>query len=245
MKDDGVKRALAYFTSTFSSYSGCRQYRENITAAREEVGEGAPEIDKLRFGFNHPGFIDAMTDRVQAALDEIPAERREKTRLIFTAHSIPIAMSSGCEYESQLKESCRSVTEQLGRDSYDLVYQSRSGPPHQPWLEPDICDHLKQLHESGSATDVVVIPIGFTSDHLEVLYDLDTEARQLCDNMGMNMVRAGTVDIHPRFIAMIRKLVEERLSDTPARQSLGALGPCHDICPEACCPSGRPTRPPA
>lgn len=239
MRDDGIMRALAFFTSTFSSYSGCRQYRENIAAAREEVGPGAPEIDKLRFGFNHPGFIDAMADRVQAALDEFPPERRQNVRLVYTAHSIPIAMSTGCEYVNQLNESCRLVTEQIGRDSFDLVYQSRSGPPHQPWLEPDICDHLKSLHETAKVTDVVVIPIGFISDHMEVLFDLDTEAKQLCEQLGLNMIRAATAGTHPRFIAMIRELIEERLADTPTRLALGTLGPCHDICPEDCCPSGR------
>jgi len=239
MRDDGIKRALAFFTSTFSSYSGCRQYRENIAVAREEVGPGAPEIDKLRFGFNHPGFIDAMADRLRTALDEIPPERRDNARLVYTAHSIPIAMSTGCEYVNQLNESCRLITEQIGRDSFDLVYQSRSGPPHQPWLEPDICDHLKDLHETAKVTDVVVIPIGFTSDHMEVLFDLDTEAKQLCEEIGLNMIRAATVGTHARFITMIRELIEERLTDTPTRQALGTLGPCHDICPEDCCPSGR------
>lgn len=242
MRDDGVKRALAFFTSTFSSYSGCRQYRENIAVAREKVGPGAPEIDKLRFGFNHPGFIDAMADRVQTALNEIPSERRGSARLVYTAHSIPIAMAAGCEYVNQLNESCRLVTTQIGRDSFDLVYQSRSGPPHQPWLEPDICDHLQALHESGAAHDVVVIPIGFISDHIEVLFDLDTDAKQLCQQIGLNMIRAATVGTHPRFITMIRQLIEERLSDAPNRLALGTLGPCHDICPEDCCLSGRPVK---
>lgn len=245
MKADGVKRALAFFTSTFSSYSGCRQYRENLIDARAQVGEGVPEVDKLRFGFNHPGFVAAMSERVQTALSEIPDERRAASRLVYTAHSIPQAMAAGCEYENQLRESCRLITEQVGQKEFDLVYQSRSGPPSQPWLEPDVCDHLQKLRDAGQATDVVVIPIGFISDHMEVVFDLDTEAKQLSDQIGLNMVRAGTVGTHPRYISMIRELIEERLGSSQERLAVGNLGPCHDVCPPDCCLSGRPASRPS
>jgi len=242
MKADGITRALAFMTSAFSSYSGCRQYREDVIRAQAEVAEGTPEIHKLRVFYNHPGYIEPMRERVQAALDQISAERRGTTQIVYTAHSIPNAMAAGCDYEQQLKESCRLVSESFPDQSWRLVYQSRSGPPTQPWLEPDICDYLNELHESGEVTDVIVSPIGFISDHLEVLFDLDTEAKALCDEIGLNMIRAATVGNHPRFITMIRELICERMSNTP-RACLGEYGPSHDVCPEDCCLSGRPTRP--
>jgi len=239
MKQDGVKRALALVTSVFSSYSGCRQYLEDIERARAEVGEGAPQVDKLRTFFNHPGFIDTMQDRVQTALDQIPKERHNATQIVFTAHSIPLAMASGCDYEKQLTEACRLVMEAFPAQSWRLVYQSRSGPPSQPWLEPDVCDYLRELHAGGKITDVVLVPIGFISDHMEVLFDLDTEARQFCHEIGLNMVRAATAGTHPKFIGMLRELVMERTSGAE-RRYLGTLGPSHDECPADCCPSGRP-----
>jgi ferrochelatase len=244
MRDDGIKHALAFMTSAFSSYSGCRQYRENVTQAQAEVGEGAPKIDKLRTFFNHPGFIDTMKERVRAALDQTPAGRQAKatTQIVFTAHSIPLAMASGCAYEAQLQESCRLVAEAFPEQSWRLVYQSRSGSPTQPWLEPDVCDQLRKLHEQGEVTDVVISPIGFISDHMEVLFDLDTEARNVCAELGLNIIRAGTVGTHPGFIDMIRKLIVERTSGA-ARKCLGQLGPSHDVCPIDCCLPGRPTIP--
>lgn len=239
MRGDGVQRALAFMTSAFSSYSGCRQYREDIARARTEVGEGAPEVDKLRVFFNHPGYIDPMRERVQAALDRIPADRRVATRIVFTAHSIPAAMASGCAYEAQLRESCRLVAECFPEQPWELVFQSRSGPPSQLWLEPDVCDYLRELHADKQVTDIVIAPIGFISDHLEVLFDLDTEAAALCAELGVNMVRAATVGTHPRFVGMIRELIEERIRGTE-KLCLGELGPNHDVCPPDCCLSGRP-----
>ena len=234
MAADGVQRALAFVTSAFSSYSGCRQYRENIMAAQATVA-AAPQIDKLRVFFNHPGFIEPIVERTQDAFQQIPAERRNDALLVFTAHSIPQAMADGCRYETQLREACRLVAEGLGQSDWDLAYQSRSGPPQQPWLGPDIGEFLQQRHTTGNLRDVVVVPIGFISDHMEVLYDLDTEVRQLCDQLGINMVRAATVGAHPRFIRMIRELIVERMTDTPQRLALGTLGPNHDVCPEDCC----------
>lgn len=241
MANDGVQQALMFVTSAFSCYSGCRQYRENVMAACDEVGPGAPRFDKLRVFFNHPGFIAAMVDRVQAALAELPPAHRDTARVVYTAHSIPLAMASGAEYENQLLEAARLLNERIGANPWKLVYQSRSGPPTQPWLEPDVCDYLRELHAQGES-HVAVVPIGFLSDHMEVLFDLDTEAKELCEQLGMTMVRAGTAGTHPAFIRMIRQLVAERMDDSVERLALGELGPSHDVCPEDCCPSGRPPR---
>jgi protoporphyrin/coproporphyrin ferrochelatase len=246
MAANGVKHALAFVTSAFSSYSGCRQYREDIARAQQEVGPAAPRIDKLRVFFNHPGFIEPTIELVSDALAQIPIDRRDDAQLIFTAHSIPQSMADGCRYEEQLREACRLVGAGVGRDNWQLVYQSRSGPPQQPWLDPDVLDFIRQQHATSPLTDVVVAPIGFISDHLEVLYDLDTEAKRLCDELGINMVRAATVGTHPRFIHMIRELIEERLADSPVRLALGTLGPKQDVCPDDCCvcppAAARPTR---
>jgi protoporphyrin/coproporphyrin ferrochelatase len=241
MRDDGVKRALAFFTSAFSSYSSCRQYLENIAAAQMEVGAGAPEIHKLRAYFNHPGFIEPMVERVRDALDEFTADSRTAAHIAFTAHSIPLAMAKNCRYEAQLLEADRLVAESLAwpSDRWRLVYQSRSGPPQQPWLEPDVVDYLRDLHRDG-VRDVCVVPLGFISDHMEVIYDLDTEARKACDDLGMRMVRAKTVGTHPRFVRMIRELIVERIEGHRERPALGSLGPSHDECAADCCASGRP-----
>ncbi|HVX11197.1 MAG TPA: ferrochelatase [Pirellulales bacterium] len=240
MADDGVHRALAFFTSAFSSYSGCRQYRENVADAQREVGARAPHIDKLRGFFNHPGFLAAVSDRVGEAIDRVPAAHRPTTRLIYTAHSISRTMADNCRYEAQLAEACRLVSLSLGRDDWRLAYQSRSGPPSQPWLGPDIGDELRRAADEGIRA-VVVEPIGFLSDHLEVAYDLDTEAQALAGELGLHMVRAATVGTHPRFVAMIRELVLERLTSGSTRQTLGRLPPCADVCPADCCLP--PTRP--
>jgi ferrochelatase len=245
MTADGVHHALAFITSAYSSYSGCRQYREDIARAQQEVGPSAPAIDKLRVFFNHPGFIAPMIERTNAALSQIPTERPAAASLIFTAHSIPQAMADGCRYELQLREACRLVAEGVGRSEWHLVYQSRSGPPQQPWLEPDVRDFLRSEHSRSTVQDVVIAPIGFISDHLEVLYDLDTEAKQLCDELGINMVRAATVGTHPRFIRMIRELIVERMTGSADRPALGTLDPNHDVCPDDCClyTPGRPVSP--
>ncbi|MCA9163513.1 MAG: ferrochelatase, partial [Planctomycetales bacterium] len=244
MQAAGVRRALAFVTSAFSSYSCCRQYRENIAAAREQVGPGAPEIDKIRAFYNHPGFIETVADHVRQALQQLPAESRANSEIIFTAHSIPMAMAGGCAYESQLLEASRVVAEQLEHPRWKLVFQSRSGPPSQPWLEPDVCDYLQELHANSDVRDVVISPLGFVSDHVEVLYDLDTEARQTCEELGIRMARAATAGTHPRFVRMVRELIEERLYDRAERPACGELGPVPDVCPVDCCPSGRPAGPP-
>ncbi|MHC4877064.1 MAG: ferrochelatase [Planctomycetota bacterium] len=239
MKDAGIKSALAYVTSAYSSWSGCRQYRENIEDACAGLGDGAPAVDKIRVFYNHPDFIAATVDRLQEALDQIVEERRSTSRIAFTAHSIPNSMADTCDYVKQLTETCRLVAEALDIDDdrWDLVYQSRSGRPQDPWLEPDIVDHLKSLHTAG-VTDAVVAPIGFLSDHMEVLFDLDEEALLACQDMGLNMLRAGTVGSHPRFVQMLRKLIQERTAGVP-RECIGHFGPNHDVCPVDCCPAPR------
>lgn len=233
MQRDGVRRALGFFTSAFSSYSGCRQYRENIAAAQAAMGEDAPQVDKLRVFFNHPGFIEPMIERTQAAFAQIPAERREQAVLLFSAHSIPLSMAGNCQYEQQLREAARLIAQGVNHPEHQLVYQSRSGPPSQPWLEPDVGDVLKELAAAG-ARDVVLVPVGFISDHMEVMYDLDHEAHDLAGELGIHFVRAGTVGTHPRFVRMICELVQERIGGGE-RPALGTLGPSHDVCPVDCC----------
>ncbi|CAN5562705.1 ferrochelatase [soil metagenome] len=232
MAADGIKKALAFVTSAYSSYSSCRQYLENIAEARDQVGSSAPQIIKLRAFYNHPLFIEANVDCLQAALSTIPEARRASTQIAFTAHSISQSMADNCQYESQLRETSRLISLAANRDSWRLVYQSRSGLPTQPWLGPDILDYLKELKRS---TDVVIAPIGFVSDHMEVIYDLDTEARQFCDEVGLNMARASTAGTHPLFIRMIRELVLERINPGAGRRFLGAQGASHDVCPTGCC----------
>jgi ferrochelatase len=227
MADDGVGRALAIATSAYSSYSGCRQYIENIAAARAAAGPGAPAIDKLPPFWRHEGFVAANAERVAAALALIPAERRRDARLVYTAHSIPLSMAATCRYEEQLVETARRVSERAAHEEWALVWQSRSGPPTQPWLEPDILDHLRALARNG-VRDVVISPLGFLSDHMEVMYDLDCEAAALCRDLGLNFVRAGTAGTHPCVIAMLAELIEERQS--------GADLP---LCAADCCPAPR------
>ncbi len=240
MRDDGVRRALAFVTSAYSSYSSCRQYRENIAAAQAEVGAGAPRVDKLRVFYNHPGFIEACADRVYEARTQFSQLEQSDVRLIATAHSIPCSMAQTSAYETQLRETARLVAESAGFENWELVYQSRSGSPTQPWLGPDILDYLRNLHEDG-VNNVLLAPIGFTSDHIEILYDLDIEARQLAITLGMKMVRAATAGTHPVFVRAIRELVEERISLFRPRTSIGRFGPNQDCCPEDCCPAPQST----
>ena len=237
---------MAFFTSIYSSYSSCRQYLEDIERARATVGDAAPQVDKLRSAFNHPGFIAPTAESVADALRRVPAQRRSEARLVFTAHSLPAAMAEQCAYEAELREVGRLVTEALQVSPWSLAFQSRSGPPSQPWLEPDVCDYVRQLRQQEpQLRDVVVAPIGFIWDHMEVVYDLDTELRQACADLDLNMIRAATVGTHPRFVTMVAELIAERLNGTAERPALGRLGPGPDVCPADCCPTppvaGRPS----
>jgi ferrochelatase len=216
MRDDGVKRALAFVTSAFGSYSGCRQYIENIERARAEVGQNAPLIDKIRPFSAHPRFLEAMTDRVRVAMQELP-----EGRLMFTAHSVPISMSQSSPYVRELEQACAAVAEAVGRGpEWRLVWQSRSGPPTQPWLEPDVADALREAR-----TDTILVPIGFLSDHMEVIYDLDVEARKEAAALGIRLARARTVETHPAMIEMIAEALEQE----------------HEVCLAGCCAA--PIRP--
>lgn len=229
MQADGIGRALVYVTSAFGSYSGCRQYIEDMDYARAAAGPVAPVLDKLPGFHNHPGFVATVADRVAGALHRVPCERLAEATLVFTAHSIPTAMAETSPYLAQLREACALVAQRLGEPRWMLAFQSRSGPPSQPWLGPDILDVLRRAREDrGPGADVVVSPIGFVSDHMEVLYDLDTEAAALAGQLGLNLYRAGTPGIHPRFVSMIRELVEAQLA-----------APVAYICREGCCPPGR------
>ncbi len=235
MVADGRKRAIAFFTSMFSCYSGCRQYRENLAAAQLAVGDVAPKIEKIRKGFNHPEFIAAQTDCLLDALVKLPDESRAEAIVLFCAHSIPKVMADNSRYEEQLRESARLICKAANHKNWELVFQSRSGAPQQPWLEPDVGDRIEQLHSERNLKQIVVLPLGFISDHMEVLYDLDHEASELCKKKGIQFVRAATVGVHPRFISMIVDLIEERLSCDTDRPYLGGYGPSHDLCPANCC----------
>ncbi len=235
MADDGVERALAIATSAYSSYSGCRQYLDDIEAARLSVGDKAPRIDKVRAYFDHPGFVTPFIDSTEASLTRLegPAE----AHIVFTAHSIPESMADCCDYTAQLGEVARLVVGGLSSaHSWTMAWQSRSGPPAVPWLGPDINDHLEDLAGSG-VESVVVVPIGFVSDHMEVVFDLDTEAAHTASGLGMAFERAATPGTapDPRFVGMLRSLVEERLDPTRDRIGMSGLAARPDTCPTGCC----------
>jgi ferrochelatase len=254
MRDAGVRRAVAFVTSPFGSYSSCRQYLEDIASARAAVGPHAPVVDKLRHYHDHPGLVRPLADGVRAALDTLPATRRDRTRLVFTAHSIPLAMArtagpDGGRYQAQLLETAGLVAAAAAPDlGWDLAWQSRSGPAHVPWLEPDINEHLADLAAGGTGA-VVVSPIGFVSDHLEVLWDLDTEAAGTAKQVGLAFARAATPGADPRFVAMVRELVTERIAAErqPGGSGAGPVAPRHGLgglpvwhtCPGRCCPPPR------
>jgi ferrochelatase len=238
MRADGVGRAIAFVTSAYGSYSSCRQYLQDIDAARAALGAGAPVVDKIRHFHDDPGFVDPHADAVRTAVSAADAER-----IVFTAHSIPVAMAAqagprGGRYEAQLRETAALVAAAAAPQlSWDLVWQSRSGPPQVPWLEPDINDHLQALAAAGTA-GVAVSPIGFVSDHLEVVWDLDTEAAATAKRLGLRYARAGTPGTDPRFVAMVRRLVQERLDGSGPSHRLGSID-VWDACPDACCPPPR------
>ena len=255
MRADGVTAAICVMTSAYSSYSGCRQYRENLADAVAEVeadGQGpAPRLDKLRHFFDHPGFVEPMVDSVVACVERLAADGVVAPRLVFTTHSIPTASAEtsgpeGGAYVAQHREVAALVAAAASarvelQDGWDLVYQSRSGAPQIPWLEPDISDHLAALTADG-VPGAVIVPIGFVSDHMEVVWDLDTVALDDARALGLPALRSATVGTDPRFVAMVRELVLERVGSAEPR-ALSPLGPMHDVCPGTCCPNPRGERP--
>ena len=256
MRDDGITRAACFVTSAYSSWSSCRQYRENLYDAVAPLGPGAPGLDKLRHYFNHPGFVEPVAEAVAEALVELPDRARTGAHLVFVTHSIPVAMNEGSgpdggayvrQHLDVAEAVAARVAEETGRShEHSLVYCSRSGPPSVPWLEPDVNDHLTQLAADG-ATGVVLVPVGFVSDHMEVIYDLDTEALETARELQLPAVRAATPQGDARFVTMVRELLLERAEaergEPVERPSTGAIGPMWDVCPVGCCPNPKGERP--
>ena len=235
MAEDGIRTALAFVTSAFGSYPSCRAYMEEIERARAKVGPAAPEIHKLRLYYNHPGFIEPMAQRICEALDRVPVERRATARLVFTAHSLPVSLAERSPYRQQLYEACALAAERAGRSQWDLAYQSRSPRSAVPWLEPDVAQLVCRLAEHEGPKDIVVAPIGYLLENIEILYELDVQLAELCGDLGINLIRTAPIGTHPRFVQMIRQLVLERIEPSAPRLALGASGPWPDLCPADCC----------
>lgn len=254
MREDGVTRAACFLTAAYSSYSSCRQYRENLADAVADV-PGAPVLDKLRAYFNHPGFVEPLVDATLAGLADLPGGVRDGARLVFVTHSLPVSASDssgprGGAYLQQHRAVAGEVAERIHQETgrrvlHDLVFCSRSGPPQVPWLEPDVNDHLERLAAQG-ATGVVIVPLGFVSDHMEVVYDLDTEALATAARLGLPAVRVPTAGLDPRFVAVVRDLLLERAAlergERVTRATVGALDPLPDLCAAHCCPNPRAAR---
>ncbi|TSD95344.1 ferrochelatase [Skermania sp. ID1734] len=246
MRADGIGSALAFPTSAWGGYSGCRQYDEDIARARASVGPAAPQLRKLRQYYDHPLFVAAVADAISQALAALPADRRERARVVFTAHSIPVAANEqagppadgGRLYSRQVTEAARLAATAAGISDYDVVWQSRSGPPQVPWLEPDIGDHLEALAAKGIDA-VAVCPVGFVSDHLEVVWDLDNELATRAAELGVAFTRAATPGTDRRFAGMVVELIREQLEGIPSRRlgSEPAYGATVDglPCAAQCC----------
>ena len=206
MKDRGRRRALAVILSSLQTEASWARYVEDVAAAREKVGPDAPEVVFAPPWSDHPRFLDAMAGRARAALEAVDPARRAAARLVFTAHSVPASMAAGSPYTAQLEAAARAIATRLGRAEWTLAYQSRSGSPRDRWLEPDVGDVIRALGRDG-VRDVVVVPVGFVCDHVEVLYDLDVEARGVAEAAGVGFHRAAALNDHPDFIAMLADLV--------------------------------------
>ncbi len=255
MRDAGVRRVACFVTSAYSSYSGCRQYREDLGGVVAEM-ENAPGLDRLRAYFNHPGFVEPMIDNTIAALEQLPAELRDEVPILYVTHSIPISMAEGsgpeggayvAQHRSVMAEIQQAVEARTGvAHTGELVYCSRSGAPHIPWLEPDVNDRLRELAADGTK-GVAVVPIGFVSDHMEVVYDLDTEAAATAAELGLSYARAATCGTDSRFVGVVRELLLERAAtergEDPARTSVGSLPAPWDLCGRDCCPNPRASKP--
>jgi ferrochelatase len=210
MAADGVRRAVGIIMAPHQTDASWGRYERAVSAAREGLGAAAPDIDYVDEWHAHPLFIEAVSGNVGAALQQIPSERRAAAALVFTAHSVPTAMAAASPYVRQITESARLVAERIGHPQWMLAYQSRSGNPSEPWLEPDINEVVRQRARAGGR-DAVVAPIGFVCDHVEVLYDLDIETRRIAQALGLNFVRPATVNDHPAFIRMLADVVRRRI----------------------------------
>jgi protoporphyrin/coproporphyrin ferrochelatase len=222
----GVRRAIGLLAAAQRSYSGCLQYKENVRDARLAVSGGGarpPQIVYVADWHEHPGFIEANADHIRAAIDRLPPDRRDRARLVFTAHSIPVSMAARYPYQANLRASAEMIAKAVGRDDWTLVYQSRSGRPEDPWLAPDVCDYLVEERQRGLDT-VILSPIGFLCDHVEVLYDLDVEAAEACRESGITMVRAEAVNVHPRFIDALADAVTETVRRYAGTRPLPVAG---------------------
>jgi ferrochelatase len=256
----GARRLVTVLTSAYSSYSGCRQYREDIARALGELAaEGRLlDVDRVRHYGNHPAFVRTAADAVLTGIRSLPERYREDTRVIFVTHSIPepMARTSGPDgdgYVRQHLDTCRAVAERVGDArgrsiGWDLAYCSRSGPPGRPWLEPDVNEHLVRVQADGVRA-VVLAPVGFVCDHMEVVFDLDTEARQTAGDLGLAFARAATAGTDPGFVAGLVDLLLERAAaargEPVPRPAAGALPAGHDVCPSGCCPNPRGPQPAA
>lgn len=250
MASDGVRRAAVFATSAWGGYSGCAQYQEDIARARAAIGDGAPELVKLRQFFDHPLLVGMFADAVGSAAATLPDSLRDGARLVFTAHSIPLRAADRCGpnlYARQVRYAAALVAAAAGYDDYDVVWQSRSGPPQVPWLEPDVSDHLSTLAEAGTRA-VVVCPVGFVSDHIEVVWDLDNEVRQQADQLGIALARASTPNSQRRFARLILDLVDEARGGREPARVIGAepvpgYGSSVDgaYCTQECALSARPS----
>jgi protoporphyrin/coproporphyrin ferrochelatase len=255
MRDDGIERALAFVTSAYGGYSSCRQYLDDIEGARRRLGDGAPAVDKLRLYYNHPGWVEPWAAHLSRALEPFEAaalpvdqetsgrgfrdrgssRRHGSVEVVFTAHSVPAPMAATSPYVEHVTETARLVAEGAGAGSWQLAWQSRSGPGSSPWLAPDICDVVR----ASAVNNLVVVPIGFVCDNMEIVYDLDIEATAVAKEKGANLVRVPTVSASPAFVEMVRELAQERLDPHARRRSLGSHGPWPDTCPRHHCPRGR------
>ena len=230
--ESAYSRILVLVTSAFSSYSGCRQYLEDIKSAVSSIDPATPlAVDKIRPFYNSSGFIVATQSNLCATLEEFKDVPNKDVQILFSAHSIPLSMADNCDYEDQLKEACSLVMERFSDNPWELVFQSRSGQPAQPWLEPDICQAIK----GSDHTNIVACPIGFVSDHMEVLFDLDIDARNTCENHGIKFARVAAVGTNPMFVSGIADLIEQRCGTMPQVSTLGVRGEWPDRCDLGCC----------
>lgn len=240
MRADGVQRALAFVTSAYGGYSSCRQYLDDIETARRRLGHGAPAVEKLRLYYNHPGWVGPWATNLARAFDAAAAPGRSSDHsddvdVIFTAHSVPAPMAATSPYVEHITEASRLVAEKAAVSSWQLAWQSRSGAPNSPWLEPDV----REVITASPARIVVLVPIGFVCDNMEIAYDLDVDAAAVAREKGVNLVRVPTISSSPPFVKMVRELVKERLDPEATERSMGRYGPWPAFCPEGHCPRGR------